>query len=70
MSEEMKEAMRLLLECADELRRHDEEYQHRTTEALKDTLRAFFARRGLGCGEDMTSINELLRRMREQRPSA
>lgn len=46
MTEETKEAVRLLIECMDELRRHDESIAsiHYTNPALKERLAAFMAK--------------------------
>ena len=38
------EAARLLIECADELRKHDEDYHCRTDPELKSKLIAFFVK--------------------------
>ncbi len=48
MDADLKEAVKLLIECADELRKH--EWQGcgtYTTEQLKHKLRTFFAKHGL-----------------------
>lgn len=48
MSEDAKAATRLLLEAMDQLRLHDEEYQHRTDPELKAGVVEFLDRVGLG----------------------
>lgn len=48
MSEETKEAVRLLFECMDELRLHDEEYKHKTSKSLKERLKEYLVRNGIG----------------------
>lgn len=57
MSDDFREACKLLIECADEVRKHDEGYRHRTSEQLKEKLRDFFTRHGLN---DPTSAAEKL----------
>ena len=47
MTDDLKDAMRLLVECMDELRLHDEEYKHVTRPELRTRLREFFNKRGL-----------------------
>lgn len=47
MSNETKEAVRLLVECMDELRMHDEDGSHRTNPDLKRRLCAYFDAHGL-----------------------
>jgi len=47
MSDETKEAVRLLVECMDELRRHDTYPSHRTDPELKQRLQAFMVKYGL-----------------------
>lgn len=47
------EACRLLFECMDELRLHDEEYGHVTRPALKNKLQAFLGRHGMGSAGDV-----------------
>lgn len=47
MDENLKEAMRLLIECADEMRVCEEEHHHTVSRLLKKKLRAIFAKHGL-----------------------
>lgn len=47
MDEITKEALRLLFECMEELRLHDEEYEHVTNPALKQHLQHFLVKHNL-----------------------
>ncbi len=55
MSDDLKDAIRLLFECADQLRLHDERPMHMTSKALKDKMRAFLDRMELRGGADSES---------------
>ena len=46
--EDFKESVRLLIECMDQLRLHDAEYQHVTDGDLKRRLWAFMVKHGIG----------------------
>ena len=48
MNETTKAACRLLFECMDELRLHDESPSHVTNSSLKERLQAFLEGQGLG----------------------
>ncbi len=64
MSETEKQACRLLYECADELRLHDEEYSHVTSTSLKDRLHAFLVKqenrpRGVPMNNLMITVEDI-----------
>lgn len=52
----MKEACRLLFECMDECRKHDQEYQYITSEVLKSKFLAFLEKHKLNTPENITNI--------------
>lgn len=47
MSDETKEAVRLLFECADEIRLHENSHHHVTRPELKKRLRDYLVKIGL-----------------------
>ncbi len=47
MSDDLKEAVRLLFECAGELQLHEEWDDHVTSQELKDKMLAFLAKHGM-----------------------
>ena len=49
--EDFKESVRLLIECMDQLRLHDAEYQHVTDGDLKRRLWAFMVKHGIDDAE-------------------
>lgn len=56
MTEETKEAVRLLIECMHELRAHDEDYDYMTSRVLRKKLLEYLERNGIDSPEKAAEL--------------
>lgn len=56
MDEEMKEVFRVLLECLNELRKHDEDYKYVTNPLLKEKCLCLLEKHGIGTPKEAAEL--------------